>query len=228
MPNHIMNQIEIEGTKEQVDAIVEKYGTIIPEHFRRSWDDNIICNSADGDYGWLNEETNVFSRRNEEDVQGLPEGWTKEVAEECLHFPDFQKVFPMPKEVEASKDEMGMSPAWYTWSVENWGSKWNCYDCIRVSDTVFQFQTAWSGVPKILDEISLNFPDIEIDYKWSDEDTGSNCAIIRLSNGIVDEYYLDNQSNEAYNLAFELRPECEEYYHKVDGIWEYNEEAEEE
>ena len=113
---------------------------------------------------------------------------------------------------------------WYSWSVENWGTKWNSSECEKISDTVFDFVTAWSGVPQLIEKMSLEFPDVKISYEYSDEDTGANCGVGTYLNGEVEFKRLESQSTEAYELAFKLRSDRKEDYQLVDGKYEYVEE----
>jgi len=45
---------------------------------------------------------------------------------------DFNTLVPMPEQIKNSKEEVDMCgftvPAWYDWSCENWGAKWNACD----------------------------------------------------------------------------------------------------
>ena len=113
---------------------------------------------------------------------------------------------------------------WYDWSIEHWGTKWNSYSCERINDTTFQFETAWSGVPNLIELMSKEFPNVTILYKYSDEDTGCNCGIGEYKGGEVYFKELENSSKEAYDLAFELRPDYKENYKLVGDNYEYVEE----
>lgn len=115
---------------------------------------------------------------------------------------------------------------WYSWSNANWGTKWNSYDCRRIDDTTFEFDTAWSGVPDLIGQMAKQFPDVHIVYKWSDEDTGSNCGHVAFSHGSFVEHPITNGSKEAYELAFELRPSSKENYKLVGESYEYAEDDE--
>lgn len=101
---------------------------------------------------------------------------------------------------------------WYSWSNEKWGTKWNSYNCQHIKDGIFDFETAWNGVPKLIYKISEMFPNLKFYYSYSDEDIGYNCGhgCIENGNGIIKQ--LLNGSNEAYKLAIELHPESEKYY----------------
>lgn len=99
---------------------------------------------------------------------------------------DFNKIVPMPEAVYASMDERSTGvPLWYDWSVENWGTKWNCYE-IEHCHTGFQFWTAWSTPLPALESLSDAFPDVTITVKFADEDTGGgNCGSYILQGGSV-------------------------------------------
>lgn len=132
---------------------------------------------------------------------------------------DFNKITPMPKWVYGNSPEiLGISledeSRWGEdntssgWARNHWGTKWNAYGQIDErsnEDTIF-FETAWSGVPELIQKIAWIFPEIEIEYSFADEDLGSgNCGIYRFKYDEVKEQinYL-SQSKEAYELSFDL------------------------
>lgn len=110
---------------------------------------------------------------------------------------------------------------WYDWAIKNWGTKWNAYGCEKIDDNIFQFRTAWSGVPYLIHELSYKFPEVEFYYEWSDEDTGSNCGTGKYLNGVIEKHIFENQSKESYDLAFKLHPGSKENYKLVDGEYKY-------
>jgi hypothetical protein len=280
MPNHIKNRIEMLGTKEQVKNVVDKFSTSFPRVLNKTHDkSSIICKDSDGKFiGWYNDSDNEFEYASErgKKVSGLPEGVEYEYNDAFIQFPNFDKVFEMPKCLKGLEPHSGIVTAvkkkyevgisgnqllaalelanrarqsidfegeekemfdkcckayeetgyayWYDWQVANWGTKWNSYSCTKEADNVFLFDTAWSGVPSILDEISRQFPDVKFNYEWSDEDTGANCGTGVYLNGEVELNRLEDSSREAYELAFKLKPEDREYYELVDGNYEYKDE----
>lgn len=116
---------------------------------------------------------------------------------------------------------------WYDWQCANWGTKWNSYQCEIISDNSFSFQTAWSSIPKVFLEISSQFPEIEIEYKYADEDTGSNCGILKFLNGkMINEYLPESCSNEAYELSLSINTDHKKYFRKNNGVWESFDEEE--
>jgi hypothetical protein len=84
---------------------------------------------------------------------------------------DFNKLVPMPEEVKESKGMDGPFPAWYDWSVQHWGTKWNTgvakfetdKDCkIAVTPDKLYFETAWSCPVPIFKLLAEKFPEHEI------------------------------------------------------------------
>lgn len=118
------------------------------------------------------------------------------------------------------------STSWYEWAKDNWGTKWNAYelnDERTTSDTIY-FQTAWAPPIELMVKLSSEFPKVEIQLDYADEDSGSNTGKIKLKGGeVIDVFQPDNQSNEAYEIYLELHPDCD-YIKMVDGKYEYVEE----
>jgi len=153
---------------------------------------------------------------------------------ECLI--DFNNIIPMPEDLHV--DDMSNAPldleqkyksniekygyrTWYDWSIANWNTKWNAYSQELESYNVILFETAWSGVPKLISEISSKFPDVKLYYEYSDEDTSYNCGYGTFQNGDDDLICLDGGSKESYELAFKLSPEIQEYYYFENEINNY-------
>lgn len=113
---------------------------------------------------------------------------------------------------------------WYDWAIINWGTKWNSSDCEKVNETTFDFTTAWSGVSNLINIMSKEFPKIQFNYEYSDEDTGSNCGIGKYQNGEIELRNLKDGSKEAYELYFKLRPDDLKNYQLVGDTYEYIEE----
>ena len=77
---------------------------------------------------------------------------------------DFEKIIPMPPDVEASKGVPGPYPAWYEWSIQNWGTKWNAARAERVAETPprkrvkITFETAWGPPLPVIMALSKQHP----------------------------------------------------------------------
>ena len=103
---------------------------------------------------------------------------------------DFDQILPMPKELEGTTSpwkgepfEKSRDPAmvkrqyaleakyghgdWYSWSCENWGTKWNAYDVSRTGDAV-EFDTAWACPLPVLTAISAAHPQVRLVVQFAD------------------------------------------------------------
>jgi len=128
----------------------------------------------------------------------------------------------MTKEEERMLDDEVGARDWYSWACKNWGTKWNAYE-VDAADACITFDTAWSGVPDLITELSLKFPDVTFGYAYADEDTGNNTGIGTIKNGEQNIFFYSG-CTEAYKVAFAIRPEAEDYYDFVDGEYVYKEE----
>ena len=113
---------------------------------------------------------------------------------------------------------------WYDWSCANWGTKWNAYDTYLETldeySVILSFQTAWCGVPKIIQKLTEMFPTIIFDYKYADEDMGYNCGEGYGENGEFSFLMLQGGSEEAietYALCWGY--DIDDFYQDDEGYW---------
>lgn len=78
--------------------------------------------------------------------------------------------------------------SWYTWSIDNWGTKWNaCETHVSYDDNDFgvvHFDTAWSYPEPIIDKIFEDNPNCVINFSWYDEDYNGHHGIGRNEHGV--------------------------------------------
>ena len=114
---------------------------------------------------------------------------------------------------------------WYDWNLHNWGTKWDAKEAFyNQEDKILQFETAWSCPDTILLEMFEQFPDLNFEGSYADEDFGSNAGYIGNDVGF---YQLDSQSEEAYEVAATLWG-YEGHYDEEKGRWIFDDEEEEE
>lgn len=118
------------------------------------------------------------------------------------------------------------SATWYRWCLNNWGTKWNAYDVsLWVNETedgaIITFDTAWSGVPDLIEKLAKKFPNIYFEYKFADEDFAQNTGY-----GDTDEEgnlymnYPDGDSDEAVELFIECKGyNKDDFYKDNEGKW---------
>ena len=67
---------------------------------------------------------------------------------------------------------------WYDWRVNNWDTKWDCYDVEVVDDDPeqleIQFNTAWAPPEAICNQLREDYPDIAI--SWFYDEPGEEIA----------------------------------------------------
>lgn len=116
---------------------------------------------------------------------------------------------------------------WYDWCCANWGTKWGAYDTyIDKNTNIMEFNTAWSCPLPILDKLAEICYEHEVEFsgKWADEDRGHNVGTFESGDCMDDEYcfyyeYIENCSNEAYDIYVELHGESQCMGKDENGNW---------
>jgi len=209
MPNHIKNLLTIIGTPEQVEAVKdycagEPYGDGIP----RAMDFNKIepmPEILEADY-----------------VTGSVEDAARKILGLKVRV-DAPTFFDSPREqaeleriLEAYKQTGFLSCL--DWAREYWGTIWNAYGHPPMQPAnVIIFETAWSGVFDLMATLVSQFPDLSFHYDYADENTGYNVGRYRYESRIWWQAQIADGSKQAYDVAFDLRPEYVDYYTLVDG-----------
>lgn len=148
--------------------------------------------------------------------------------DECI---DFNKIIPMPENIyrgnlgEEERRLYGKNN-WYDWSIVHWGTKWNAYSSSldKENDAIY-FDTAWSSPIPVLDALATLCYEHQVSFNgmWADEDRGYNIGIFE-SDCDGDEpwfsfEYLEDRSNEAYEVYVELKGESDCMGKDEDGNW---------
>ncbi|MDY3317760.1 hypothetical protein PG630_10630 [Riemerella anatipestifer] len=231
MPNYIRNRIILNGTFEKIQSLYDKFNTHIPAKIVKNSSGYVQCkNTTNDEYGFFNPYTGDFQDVLEKKKQkGLPNGWEIVIEQSFNYFPDFRKIIPPPQNMitrsitfeEMDEYKKQGIPTWYHWNIENWGTKWNALNIIREGINTFIFETAWNSVPKIIAEMSRQFPQVIIEYSYADEDTGYNCGEYEYKAGeIVRQHTPKGGSKEAYEIAFKLFPELKEDYALIENNYQ--------
>ena len=70
---------------------------------------------------------------------------------------------------------------WYDWRVQNWDTKWDCYDVVVTDDDIehggqfeVEFNTAWSPPEAICHALREQYPDVSI--SWFYDEPGCEIA----------------------------------------------------
>ena len=61
---------------------------------------------------------------------------------------------------------------WYDWRLQNWDTKWDCYDVVVTDDDPDQFEvefnTAWSPPEAICNELREQYPDLAVSWFYDE------------------------------------------------------------
>ena len=67
---------------------------------------------------------------------------------------------------------------WYDWRIQNWDTKWDCYDVVVTDDdpesVEIEFNTAWSPPEAICSQIREDYPDVSV--SWFYDEPGCEIA----------------------------------------------------
>ena len=222
MPNHVTNRLEINADRETVQKVMNflkgktdddntpcyiDFNNIIPMP-----EELLIEKSSSGDLGMKYLEAMQLkpfyflldddALRTIQWIEGLAEKDRKEALQLGASYLENRKKYGYP--------------TWYEWSTATWGTKWNAFNQNFEEPNVLWFDTAWEGVPLLIQTLSEIFPDVEFQYAYADEDLGSNVGKGTIRNGETDMTFPDNGSNEAFEIVFFVKPGLEEYLELTD------------
>jgi hypothetical protein len=220
MPNHIQNRLRIVGDESRVKEIFALIAG--DEKSRIDFDKIISTPDVIKAVGQINSNVETAVKvavdapvSEHALIAALETANRKNVTLDETERPAFENALKAYKETGYVY--------WYDWNIAHWGTKWNAYqtpDARDTEDTIF-FQTAWSCPVPIIERLAKIFTDVEIYLDYADEDTGANTGRIICRDGRAYISRPENQSNEAYELAFELNPDRKQNYQLIDGKYEY-------
>ena len=222
MPNHIQNRLQILGTNEDVQKIrnfMKSENSIFDFNKITPMPESLNISSSS-----LGEQAHflLFNYQNK-DFRHLKH---ETEADSFKRLSDKMKMegIDLALKYQDNLEKYGFTN-WYPWCLQNWGTKWNAYNLENEKNdedhSFIYFQTAWSSPIDLMQKLSNHIPNITLKLDYADEDTGCNCGCFIFRSGSITESFIpENQSNEAYELAFKLFPESAKYYELVDGKYE--------
>lgn len=94
---------------------------------------------------------------------------------------------------------------WYDWSINNWGSKWNCYNTVfDYESNILTFETPWDPAIPIFLNLTKQ-KNTRMALLYADEDIGVHTGYVLANNGKIDyKGKFNDLSIDAYKLAFDL------------------------
>ena len=239
MPNHVANMIEFYGDQKNINKVLElikeedsciDFNKIIP--MPKSLQ---ISSSSDNDIAIVCYLSNRMAVPFEEISEMcskyitnmFDQNWAATLYHERLpnRTEDFDELYELGKVCYENIINHGHKD-WYGWCIENWGTKWDAYDTyLDEKANVMTFNTAWSCPLPVLDKLAeiCYKHNVSFSGKWADEDRGYNVGVFE-SDCEGDYYwfsyeYMENCSNEAYDIYVELQGESECMGKDEEGNW---------
>jgi hypothetical protein len=110
---------------------------------------------------------------------------------------------------------------WYDWSIREWGTKWNSYDCEVDSDSGrICLSTAWSCPEPIVCKLAEMYPKVHFKWEYADEDTGCNTGLYVHDDSGLTATFHDNCSSDAYQAYINCWGGSDCLYEDDDGKWQ--------
>lgn len=138
MPNHIISEVEIKGTKEQIAKLIKDTKIILDNDTdKNQFDFNGIIKMPE-ELDGIASPTKIVETQEEADK--VNEGYS-----EGPFSTNYQTAITKAKQQELLSKYRAIN--WYDWCTKNWGTKWNAYEVryITHNDTtlVLKLETAW-------------------------------------------------------------------------------------
>lgn len=234
MPNHIQNKLAVTGKTEEVEKFLESI----------KGEKEVIDFNKIEPMPSILKDTEESSRTNNAIFYYLSVTNKKEYINKMLRYSDIYTMDRFAKNTEKELQEYleigekyfkiykeTNSTTWYDWSLKHWGTKWNAYDTFAdditrniadksKSSVILFFQTAWCGVPELIEKMVNMFPELYFEYLYADEDMTYNCG---EGYGDAKQGFhfgaLENGSEDAFQCYLECWEEDEDDFALVDGCW---------
>lgn len=241
MPNHITNRIEFHGEQSNIDKVLElikgedsciDFNKIIPMPESLNIESGSNIDLAVAYYVTKRltipaEQTNLPKLIS----NMFSSNWVAEIIsrlESRIHTyttEEMDNLYNMGKQYMFNRANYGCY-TWYEWCNRNWDTKWNAYGSYFDKDNnAIEFDTAWSCPLSVLDKLAEMCYEHGVSFtgKWADEDSGHNVGVFE-SDCDDDEYwfsyeYVENRSNEAYEIYIELKGESDCIGKDENGNW---------
>jgi hypothetical protein len=162
MPNWTSNRIYIEGERADIRAFLEAV----------KWEDELF------DFNRIIPRPEILNHTGSghREIDGKEvESWY--IVKEAKYEPPQEQeiVRQFTSEEEDELKAIGHRD-WYSWSVQNWGTKWNACR-VEIDDASIKygaieitFETAWSAPTLVLRKMVEMFPKLTFDCRWRHED----------------------------------------------------------
>lgn len=215
MPNHVTNRIKFSGESEKIRALMESIKN--DEIGLGSVDFNKVIPMPESLNITAGSVTDKGLKAYKDFVSIVKfDGANKDI--DLLNIPEEKEKIFLKHRTDVTEEEWSAGrqafrniqqhgfPTWYEWSINNWGTKWNAYDCLEFEDASEEhneicFNTAWSAPHPVLFKLAQMNPEIGIEHEWADEDFGHNLGRVKYKGDTILEEYIPETMKEAYEFA---------------------------
>lgn len=222
MPNWVFNSLAVSGEKSELNKMIEQLNQPFVKHFPEHKFEN-------GEIVWVADEQHydnpVFAFWNILKPTDLEAYYEKEV------FKGSKNIKPNDNDSFMAEFVRSMSEDndWYHWNCRNWGTKWDVavsngdeyadtqLEWTGDEDVLIRFNTAWSPVHQVLIKLSEQYPTLDFDYEYEEEQGWGGKAVFVNGEEISSDEW-DIPSSHADHNKLERECNCE---HDLDPAYWY-------
>ena len=169
MPNWVFNSVVISGDSVKLDELRNQLNAPFEKHFP---DSN------------FNQETKQWEHTPATQTYSNPVfAFWNVVAPTDLeaYYGEEKEKVELDNFMQDFTNAIAKGVSWYYWNLRNWGTKWDVAvpdetkwtnTTLEVNDDgslMYHFETAWSPVPEIFQQLSEKYPELEFDYEYEEE-----------------------------------------------------------
>ena len=196
MPNHVLNIVRINGEKKELQKFAKKHinKMVSEDGHRVQFSFNTIIpkpKSLEIESGSRIKDAIKYIKGNHLDKRTI-----------AIEYGDkLDELIKLGKTALSNQKKYGYYD-WYLWSINNWGTKWDCYEVttdVFEDEIYIEFQTAWNTPMGVFEAITQKYPKLSISVNYADEDLGNNCGVMEFKGG---EQIYDESCN--YEFARDL------------------------
>lgn len=122
--------------------------------------------------------------------------------------PDFDRIKELGFKAISNLLKYGFTNC-YDWSICNWGTQWNTMYSEAIGDKIY-FHAANNFPEPVIKHLSEIFPDVEFEYKYADEDLGTNCGFGSIKDGVYECGDFETE-NDAMKFSIDMWGAQDEY-----------------
>ena len=218
MPNWVFNSLAVSGEKSELNKMIEQLNQPFVKHFPEHKFEN-------GEIVWVADEQHydnpVFAFWNILKPTDLEAYYGDEVYKKT-NLPTDEFMAEFVRSMREDND-------WYHWNCRNWGTKWDVavsngdeyadtqLEWTGDDEILIRFNTAWSPVHQVLIKLSEQYPTLDFDYEYEEEQGWGGSATFKAGEEVASGEY-DIPSSHADYKSLERECQCE--YNDIEYAFE--------